>query len=103
MSEYLSSKKRFCSVFKSNKKQEMYVYVDRAKGIEDLPEALLSAFGEPEHVMDMVLTSDKKLARADAGKVLADIEEKGFYLQMPPAKDPDMLDLYKPPKDTLHG
>ncbi len=103
MSEYLSSKKRFCSVFKSNKKQEMYVYVDRKQGVSELPEALLAVFGAPEHVMDLVLTPEKTLARADAEKVLADIEEKGFYLQMPPAKDPEMLDLVPAPKDSLHG
>lgn len=81
----------------------MYVYVDRKEGVSNLPEALLQIFGEPEHVMDMILTPEKTLARAEAGKVLEDIAEKGFYLQMPPGKEDYMLDLYKPPKDTLHG
>jgi uncharacterized protein YcgL (UPF0745 family) len=31
-----------------------------------------------------VLDSQRKLARADTAEVLADIAEKGFYLQMPP-------------------
>jgi uncharacterized protein YcgL (UPF0745 family) len=28
--------------------------------------------------------------------VLGDIAEKGFYLQMPPAREDYMLDLYRP-------
>lgn len=103
MSDYTSETKRFCSVYKSPKKNEMYVYVDRKVGVAELPEALLGIFGEPEHVIDMILTPEKTLARAEASKVLADIAEKGFYLQMPPGKEDYMLDLYKPPKDTLHG
>ncbi len=95
--------KRLCSVFKSSRKAEMYVYVDRKVGTAELPEALLKVFGEPTHVLDMVLTEDKALARASAPEVLAKIEEQGFYLQMPPGKEEGMLDLYKPPRDTLHG
>jgi len=57
--------------------------------------------------MDMVLTKDKKLARADAQQVLDSIAEKGFYLQMPPADaaldsiDPALVPTA--PKDSLHG
>jgi len=103
MPEYTSNSKRFCSVFKSPKKQEMYLYVDRKTDTNDLPEALLALFGEPGHVLDMVLTPDKKLARVDAQRVLDDIADKGFYLQMPPGKEDYLLDLYPAPKDSLHG
>lgn len=103
MSQYTSSTKRFCSVYKSLKKQEMYLYLDRSSELTSLPEALLKLFGSAQHVMDMILTPEKTLARADAKTVLKDIEEKGFYLQMPPAKDEGMLDLYPAPKDSLHG
>ena len=33
------------------RKQEMYLYVDKARGLEDVPEVLMSQFGEPEAVM----------------------------------------------------
>ena len=39
---------------------------------------------EPESVMTIALTPERKLARADVNEVLAAIEEQGFYLQMPP-------------------
>lgn len=52
--------------------------------MDELPEPLLKQFGKPVHVMDLLLTPDRKLARAEADKVLDSVREKGFYLQMPP-------------------
>jgi hypothetical protein len=76
--------KRLCQVFRSPRKEEMYLYVDKARGLVDVPEVLMTQFGEPEAVMTLVLHPQRKLARADTAEVLADIAEKGFYLQMPP-------------------
>ncbi len=76
--------RRLCEIFRSPRKAEMYLYVDKAAGYADLPEALLRQFGEPESVMTLLLTPDKRLARADAAEVLAQIEAQGYYLQMPP-------------------
>jgi uncharacterized protein YcgL (UPF0745 family) len=73
-----------CQVFRSSRKQEMYLYVDKVRGLKDVPEALLAQFGESTPVMLLLLTPQYKLARADAAAVLASIEEQGFYLQMPP-------------------
>ncbi len=83
------------SIYKSPKKDEMYLYVEKAKGFSKVPEALLEQFGQAIHVTDMLLTPEKKLARADAEKVIEQLQDPGFYLQMPPAKDDYMLDLYK--------
>jgi uncharacterized protein YcgL (UPF0745 family) len=91
--------KRICSVYKSPKKDEMYLYVDKREGLARVPEALLNSFGEPKEVMTLLITAEKKLARVDAEKVLADIVRQGFYLQMPPAKEEYMLDLYKTPTE----
>lgn len=73
-----------CEVFKSSRKEEMYLYVERAKGLVDVPEALLSQFGEPRSVMTLMLSEERRLARADVVEVLAHIRDHGFYLQMPP-------------------
>jgi len=103
MTEYTSDNKRFCSVFKSSKKREMYLYVDRKDGVEKLPEALKGIFGEPTHVLDMILTPEKKLARVDAKKVLAEIAQNGFFLQMPPGKDEEKIGDYQVQQDSLNG
>ena len=83
----MSNQRRLVEIFKSPRKQEMYLYVDKANGLKDIPDGLLDQFGEPEPVMVLALTADRALARADAGEVLAAIEAVGFYLQMPPSAE----------------
>ena len=103
MTEYTSNRKRFCSVYKSNKKKEMYLYVDRKYDLKELPEALFHVFGSPLHVLDLILTPEKKLARVSSEKVLEAITEKGFFLQMPPAEVNELVGEQVVPKDSLHG
>ncbi|TGD73571.1 YcgL domain-containing protein [Mangrovimicrobium sediminis] len=79
--------KRLVEIFRSSRKDEMYLYVDRARGLADVPEPLLQQFGEPTSVMSLMLEPARKLARADAAEVLAKIEAQGFYLQMPPTAE----------------
>jgi uncharacterized protein len=62
----------------------MYLYVNRSKGFQSVPEALLNSFGDPLLVTTLVLTERKTLARADIKTVLNDLDGQGFYLQMPP-------------------
>ena len=76
--------KRLVQVFRSPRQQEMYLYVDKARGPVDVPEALMARFGEPEAFMVLLLDPERKLARADAAEVLEKIDRQGFYLQMPP-------------------
>ncbi|MFK8048918.1 MAG: YcgL domain-containing protein [Halioglobus sp.] len=76
--------KRLCQIYRSPRKPETYLYVEKSAGLEHVPESLLSQFGEPEELMVIVITPDKYLARANAAEVLQQIQDKGFYLQMPP-------------------
>ena len=71
-------------VFKSLKKLDTYLYVDKLQNFEELPSGLRDSFGRYELVLEMELSPERKLARADANQVLSDIALKGFYLQLPP-------------------
>lgn len=75
-----------CQVFKSPRKEQMYLFVEKDKGTEDVPEALMATFGEPEPVMLLDLKPDRTLARANAQDVIDAIKAQGFYLQMPPTE-----------------
>ena len=79
--------KHLVEIFRSSRKDEMYLYVEKVKGLVDVPGDLMKQFGEPESVMTLVLAPDRKLARADTVEVLQNIEEQGFYLQMPPTAE----------------
>ena len=81
----------------------MYLYVDRKYDLKELPESLSVIFGQPLHVLDMILTPEKKLARVSSESVLEAITEKGFFLQMPPGDNLDMAGDYVAPKDSLNG
>ena len=86
MSESKMKDAVLCSVFRSDKKEGMYLYVPKAASMADLPEALMTTFGEPGHVMDLLLTPERKLARANVQDVLAALNAPGYYLQMPPSE-----------------
>ncbi|KGK81350.1 hypothetical protein BSR09_17485 [Stutzerimonas degradans] len=79
--------KRICSIYKSLRKNGMYLYVDKRDALSRVPEGLLAAFGTPQLAFELVLTPQRQLAREDIAKVLANLETQGYHLQMPPAED----------------
>ena len=80
----MSSTKIICDIFKGSQKEETYLYVSRDEGVALVPLELLDRLGELELVTTIMLDRTRKLARADACRVMSDIHEKGFYLQLPP-------------------
>lgn len=75
---------RLVKVYRSRRKVDLYLYVDFAEDLERVPDALLDQFGQPELALSLTLTTERKLARAEARVVLAAIEDAGYFLQMPP-------------------
>lgn len=84
-----------CSIYHSTKKEGTYLYVNKSRGLECLPQALIDLFGTPREAMTLMLTPEKKLARADIHKVLAALEDQGFYLQLPPSSEAYMQEINK--------
>ncbi|MBQ0760580.1 MAG: YcgL domain-containing protein [Gammaproteobacteria bacterium] len=76
--------KRICAVYRSSRTDGMYLYVDHKEDLSRVPDDLLARFGKPARAMTLVLHSERKLVRADVAKVMEEIADKGFYLQMPP-------------------
>ncbi len=92
-----------CSIYKSSKREEMYLYVEKSNGLKDVPEALMQLFGKPTKVMDAILTPQKQLARIDINKLLEELRVNGFYLQMPPPQEnllDEHLKMQKPAGET---
>ncbi|EKN48537.1 MULTISPECIES: YcgL domain-containing protein [Pseudomonas syringae group] len=79
--------KRICSIYRSPKKNEMYLYVLKSDVLKRVPPELLAAFGTPYHAFDLVLSPERALAREDIHKVLENLDAQGYHLQMPPAED----------------
>lgn len=81
----------WCAIYKSAKKAETYLYIEERGDFSRVPEALLSAFGEPQFVMLLQLHDDRTLAREPIEQVRVNLREQGFHLQMPPRP----VDLHK--------
>ena len=76
-----------CSVYKSAKKPDTYLYLPYENDFNELPEGLTSVWGEPELVMHIDLSKRDKLALVDINELKMKLEEEGYYLQMPPSQD----------------
>lgn len=77
-----------CRVYRCSRHDGMYIYVADDRALEQLPVDLLKRAGKLEMVMDLELSEERKLARADVERVKKDLLTQGFYLQMPPQLDP---------------
>ncbi len=73
-----------CWIYRSNKQDEMYLYLAKKDQFDELPAALRQRFGTPEWVMELDLSTRDKLARANIDNVKKALREQGFYLQVPP-------------------
>jgi len=86
------------SVYKSPKKEELYLYIPQEKSLDDIPQEVLVIFGKPKHVIDFELSAEKKLARVDAATVLEALNSRGFFMQMPPHELEKFSDITPPPE-----
>lgn len=71
-------------VYKSSRKADTYVYLREREGFALLPEPLRADLGTLVFVLEVALTPERKLARADVVVVRAHLAEHGFHIQMPP-------------------
>ena len=79
-----------CWIYRSSKKEEMYLYLREKDQFKDIPEALLKRIGKLEFVMQLQLHPKRKLAREDVNKVMENLRTQGFHLQMPPVLMPKL-------------
>jgi len=80
-----------CTVYKSLKQFDYYLYVQTADEFSRLPDTLGRLLGKLEKVMDLELHAERKLAQVDVLEVMRQIEMQGYYLQMPPRSETALL------------
>lgn len=76
-----------CFVYKSRKKDFLYLYIDKKDDFSKVPEELFKRLGRMDFVMELELSPERKLAREDAGSIIERIKEQGFFVQLPPQKE----------------
>lgn len=75
-----------CHVYRSRLRPDTYVYLAGKDDFDVLPEPLRQRLGVLEPVMELELTPDRRLARADAAAVIQALRTRGCYLQLPPVE-----------------
>ena len=83
-----------CSIYKSARKAQTYLFVNKRDDFSSVPDGLMKTFGTPNLVTLINLDTKEKLAMADLEKVKSNLIEKGFYLQLPPPQE-DLLKEHK--------
>jgi len=83
-----------CAIYKSPKKEQTYLFVKQRDDFSSVPEMLMTTFGKPTLVTLINLASKEKLAMADIEKVKSNLNNQGYYLQLPPPQE-NLLDLHK--------
>lgn len=73
-----------CQIYRSSKREELYLFVPERDRFEQIPASLMAGFGRPVFVMELELTPERRLARSDVREVMRLMAEQGYYLQMPP-------------------
>ncbi|PSJ47903.1 hypothetical protein C7H85_03600 [Zobellella endophytica] len=76
-----------CVVYKSPKKAETYLFVERRDDFSRVPKPLMATFGTPQLVMMANLATKTRLALSDIDKVREALLTQGYYLQLPPPPD----------------
>ncbi len=71
-----------CYIYRSERKADTYLYLLSKDDFSVVPAELLKAFGMPEFSFQFELAKGRKLAKEDVGEVIANLEERGFHLQM---------------------
>lgn len=78
-------------VYKSLRKDDSYVFLAARDDFSRLPEPVRQQLGRLQFVLEVALTPERKLARADAAVVRENLVTRGFHLQLPPTSTLDPM------------
>jgi uncharacterized protein YcgL (UPF0745 family) len=71
-------------VYKSQRKNDTFVYLAARDDFEKIPESLRTPLGELAFVLEVALTPERKLARENPETVRQNLAAHGFHIQFPP-------------------
>lgn len=83
----MNDRLRLVAVYKSSKKPGAYLFISKRDDFSDVPKALLETFGTPQFVMLIPIEKRLQLAAVSPDRLKASLNEKGYYLQLPPPQE----------------
>ncbi|MCB1605859.1 MAG: YcgL domain-containing protein [Xanthomonadales bacterium] len=72
-----------CFVYRSNRRDQTYVYLARKDDFEALPDDLRERVEPLELVLEVDLHPERKLAMEDPAAVIRNLGAQGWHLQLP--------------------
>ena len=79
-------------VYKSLRKADTYLYLSARDDFARVPESVRAPLGNLQFDLEVALTPERKLARADAAVVRENLATRGFHLQLPPTVEDPMTE-----------
>ncbi len=76
-----------CYVYRSSRKPKTYLFLSQRDDFARVPESLLRLFGDAEFSFEFELSAERKLIQAEASEVQRNLQENGFFLQLPPGEE----------------
>ncbi len=76
------SKPITCYIYRSQNKEDTYLYVIDKNNFTEVPADLLKVFGESEFCFELNVTPTRKLAKEDPAVVYENLVTQGFHLQL---------------------
>lgn len=76
-----------CFVYRSTKKDGLYVYLAEKDRLDILPVELMTQMGMPELALTFELSPTRSLSTEDPAEVLDNLKTRGFHVQLPPKEE----------------
>ncbi|MCX8580214.1 MULTISPECIES: YcgL domain-containing protein [unclassified Gilliamella] len=72
----------WCYIYRSTKKENCYLYMEKENDFSPIPEKIMSIFGTPAFVMKVLLDGKRRFVVGTAQEIEEKIKADGFFLQM---------------------
>ena len=83
------------AVYKSKKKADTFLFIEKRDDFSKVPEPLMAMFGQPQYVMIINLAKRTQLGVADLDILKQSLSDQGYYLQIPPPEENLLSQLRK--------
>ncbi|MCX8600910.1 MULTISPECIES: YcgL domain-containing protein [unclassified Gilliamella] len=72
----------WCYIYRSDKKENCYLYMENENDFSAIPENVMSIFGKPVFVMKVLLDGKRRFVVGTSDEIEEKIKVDGFFLQM---------------------
>ena len=72
-----------CYIYRCSRKPDMYIYLAEEDNFTNVPKEIFNSLGIIKFAMELEISTEKKLAKESPEKVMENLKEHGFHLQLP--------------------